>query len=182
MLDEHEPGVSTRFDPGAQRLFNDWYEAHLDKCTNCTDPQMESLLGKYSSLVASLALIIHISEETSGTPVSASAMTRAAGWCEYLESHATRINGLVANPSLRAEQLAEHLQDLPNPFTPREVRQKGWTGLVERSDIDEALQALCATGHLQEVTERKAQGGRPSQKYQINPSLLAVDTRTAAIL
>jgi len=171
MDDIEDGGNPYRFTPDAQAAFNNWYDENLEKCTGCKDVHIESLLGKYASLVASLALIIHLCEAGPGTPVSLNAVTMAAGWAEYLESHARRVNGLINNPAILAENLVVHLKDLNNPFTPREVLQKGWRGLTSSEDIKSALNCLCESGHIRREREEQT-GGRPSVKYQINPRLL----------
>jgi hypothetical protein len=160
-----------RLSDDAQPLFNEWYEDNLSKCQSCIDVHMESTLAKYPSLIASLALIIHVCEEGVESPISASALSRAAAWCEYLESHARRINGLINNPAIAAQTLHSHLKDLPNPFTSREVRNKTWAGL-NSATIENAVTYLCETHHLKEVVEKNPKGGRPSTRYYINPGVL----------
>ncbi len=170
LMDNIEPGEEYRFAAEAQEVFNCWYDDNLRKCTECSDVHVESLLGKYPSLVASLALIIHLCDSGAGKPVSLNAVTMAAGWAEYLESHAQRINGLMNNPALLAKNLVDHLKDLNNPFTAREINQKGWKGLGSYSDTTQALDYLCATGHIK-LKRDELTGGRPSDKYFINPRL-----------
>ena len=170
-VDDLAPGLSLHFASDAQEEFNRWYQENLDKCHTCDDIHVESLLGKYPSLVASLALIIHVCESGTESPVSLSAVTRAAGWAEYLESHARRINGMINNPTIRAQQLASHLKDLDNPFTPREVRNKNWHGLMLQEAIESAIAHLIESGHLKKVADDNT-GGRPSVKYFVNPKVL----------
>jgi hypothetical protein len=52
-----------RFAPDAQEIFNDWLEKHENRLrTDDLAECMESHLGKYQSLVASLALILHLAD------------------------------------------------------------------------------------------------------------------------
>ena len=170
-LDQMEPDQYFRFDAEAQVMFNQWYQENLEKCKSCEDIHLESLLGKYSSLVASLSLIIHLAEG-SGEKVGIGSIIKATGWCEYLESHARRINGLIDNPAVRAQVLEAKLKELPNPFTPRQVLQKGWGGLNNTCAIENTLDYLCDAYYLKKDIERPAGGGRPSIKYHINPRVL----------
>ena len=163
--------LKLKFSGEAQEIYNDWYDENLAKTSKCIDVHLESLLGKYPSLVASLSLIIHLCEADVHTPISLDATTRACGWAEYLESHAKRVNALVNHPALHAERLATHLKDLNNPFTPREVQQKGWKGLNTSEDIKVALDLLCDSNYIKFIRVDDT-GGRPSNRYEINPKLL----------
>jgi len=164
-------GAVVRFAAEAQILYNRWYDENLNKIEHCGDVHMESLLGKYPSLVASLALIIHLCESDLHTPIGLNAITRACGWAEYLESHARRVNALINHPAIRAESLVGHLRDLSSPFTPREVQQKQWKGLTTSEDIQVALELLCQQNYIR-LRRHENTGGRPSNKYEINPRLL----------
>jgi Protein of unknown function (DUF3987) len=59
-------------------------------------------LAKYEKLFASLALALHLAEcAATGRrgQVSERAALQAAAWCEYLEAHARRCYGLLADQS-----------------------------------------------------------------------------------
>lgn len=59
---------------------------------------MAGHLGKYRSLMPSLALLLHlveIADGKPGEPVSLTAARMAASWCSYLETHAQRVYGLM---------------------------------------------------------------------------------------
>ena len=75
-----------RFDSEAQRLFFAWLLDHENRLRNEEMPEcLEVHLGKYPSLVPSIALILHLSEGNSG-PVDCTSTTKAIGWAKYLEA------------------------------------------------------------------------------------------------
>jgi hypothetical protein len=88
------------------------------------NPLIRQHLTKYHKLFPTLALVLHLVEcAASGArgPVTKAATLRAAAWCRYLEPHARRCYGLVADEGLRAAQaLAKRIKDceLPKNWTP----------------------------------------------------------------
>ena len=94
-------------------------------------------------------------------------MLRAAAWAEYLESHARRIYAVAANPDLpAAHALLARLRELPDPFTPKLVYDKGWHRL-DRESTRKAIDLL--TEHHWLRIERVDTGGRPSLICHVNP-------------
>jgi Protein of unknown function (DUF3987) len=74
--------------------------------SNTDDPIMGEHLGKYRSLLPSLALIFHlieVADEKATGAVTLHSPERAAQWCEYLETHAKRIYGLVGDIATQAD-------------------------------------------------------------------------------
>ena len=94
------------------------------------------------------------------------ATARALDWADYLKSHAARLYGAAINaPLMGARLILERKDKLPEPFTPREVRLKGWAGLDSLDAVNDALATL-AEHHIvigYEVASDK--GGRPSKRY-----------------
>lgn len=140
-----------------------------------TDDYSEPLsahLGKYESLVAALALVIHLADTPSGGPISLEALERALGWAKYLETHARRVYGTCARGDLDAARaLLRHIVggDLPSPFTAKNVYRNHWAGLSRREDVEAALAVLDDYGW---VRGRKVDtGGRPTVHYSHHPSL-----------
>jgi hypothetical protein len=62
---------------------------------------------------------------------------------------------------------------LPDAFTAREVRRKGWSGMIRPDESENACEVLVDHGWLiatpQVPTER---GGRPTITYRLNPRAL----------
>jgi hypothetical protein len=77
----------------------------------------------------------------------------AAAWCEYLESHARRIYGLVTNASQQAAAaLASKIRagKLADGFTARDVYRQNWHLLNDRETAQDACDELVAAGWLRE--------------------------------
>lgn len=157
------------FDDQAQTLFDDWYCELMAKAWAENNPHLESHLAKYPSLMASLALIIHIADSTPEAPIAYSAALKATAWCEYLESHARRIYGLAGDPTYGAKILVDRLARLPSPFQTKDFCRKGWSGLTKGADINRALTMLCDHGYLLSITEETPT--RPKTLYYINPQI-----------
>lgn len=135
---------------------------------------IESHLAKYRSLVPSLALVLHLVDGATG-PVSYSAVKRALGWAEYLESHARKVYapGLYADIQ-GAHTLLGRIKNgkLASGFTVRDVQRKGWTGLTEGDVIRDALGVLVEANMLRPIEARPhRRGGRPSTSYELHPAL-----------
>lgn len=169
----HEEGEIpyVRFGPDAQIIFDGWREGLEYRLRNEAMPAvLEAHLGKFRSLVPSLALIFHLVDEQSATlPVGAAHVNRAIAWAEYLETHARRIYSQALDPALAAAvALSARLDDLQDEFTARDIYRHCWAGL-DRKTTDGALEVLVDYGHLTEHEELT--GGRPTTAYRVNPRL-----------
>lgn len=168
-----------RFDDTAQIVFNDWLTELEGKLRVDEEPVIQEHLGKYRSLMPSLALQFHVLN-LAGTPgatpcqVSKECAEQAAAWCEYLESHARRIYGLITNASAQAAaQLAKRLTkgELPERFTVREVYRKGWSLLGDKEMARNACEELVSLGWLRELVTPPAQGQKRQTEYLTNPKV-----------
>jgi hypothetical protein len=182
-----------RFDEAAQAFFFQWWtELETVKLTAKEDPLLIEHLSKYRSLMPTLALIFHlidladagspenrldalITEPTPAAGISLKAARMAAQWCQFLESHARRIYGLISNIADKAAaRLAERIQnrDLESPFTARDVYRKGWSLLDTKERAQEACQDLVDAEWLSLVpVPASTVGGRPTTGYLINPAV-----------
>ena len=101
---------------------------------------------------------------------------QAAAFCEYLESHATRIYSCTLSSERNAAiALLGHLKRgaLPDQFTTREVYLKGWSGLSAPEEARAALGVLERHAWVARVpTEPTAVGGRPSENWTTNPRMV----------
>jgi hypothetical protein len=160
------------FDEVAQQGFNQWLlknEAMLRK--GADNPAEHSHFAKYRSLVPGLALLFHLLDGHVGD-VCGDCLARAIGVAAYLKSHAKRVyasvHGYDAAP-VRA--LAKRLLDktLPDGFTARSIRVKGWRDLSEVDQVKTALDVLVEHGWLIEQDVDKP--GRKTVRYSISPTI-----------
>jgi putative DNA primase/helicase len=164
-----------RFDVEAQGIFDGWLIA-LENRLPMLGVLIEQHLAKYRSLMPSLALLFHLIAVADGTAkagaVGAEAAAMAADWCDFLEAHARRIYAMAVDGATDgAELIASRFGQLPNPFTLRDVHQKGWAGLSNRGDVDNALARLEERGWIRADDEPTGEsGGRPTTSYSKHPS------------
>ena len=145
------------------------------------NPLMAQHLGKYRSLMPSVALIIHVVELAAGKspgPVSEQAALLAVQWCDFLEAHARRIYALCQNPEHEAAvRLAEKIKagKLPNPFSIAVIQRKGWHGLTDKTELRAACEILIGENWLMRTRETPTgKQGRPSApEYHITPFLFS---------
>ncbi len=178
--DEGEKIPYFRFDDEGQQVFYQWWgELETKLRTQDDEPVVLEHLGKYRSLMPSLALIYHlldIASNPSRSPgqISAQHTKCAAAWCDYLEQHARRIYGLVTNmPHQAATRLAKKLQQgrLSDGFTIRDVYRKDWSLLNDRDVIEKACDELVTLGWLREKVMLPALRQRGKTQYLINPQV-----------
>ena len=169
-----------RFADDAQGVFNDWLtelEAKLRKKDE--EPVQQEHFGKYRSLMPSLALQFHLLNLAHGSclppsQVSKECAEQAAAWCEYLETHARRVYGLVTNVTAQAAaRLAVKLGQgaLSQTFTIRDVYRKEWSLLDDRQVIENACEELVSLGWLREQVTPPALGQRGKTEYVTNPKV-----------
>lgn len=178
--DEGERVPYYRFDEEGQQVFYEWWRELETKLRSQEDePILLEHLGKYRSLMPSLALIFHLLEVASAPSqaprqVSAQHARCAAAWCDYLEQHARRIYGLVMNTTKQAaRRLAKKLQEggLSDGFAVRDIQRKDWSLLDDRDLIEKACEELVAVGWLREKVTPSAPGYRGKTEYLINPKV-----------
>jgi putative DNA primase/helicase len=171
-----------RFCDAAQMFFDDWFETLENRVRSCCEsPYLIGHLAKYRSLMPSLALLFHLVEVLEGSArgaVSFRAASRATSWCDYLEQHAKRVYQAAFDSDPEpAQRLAERLpDDLPDPFTTRDIQRKGWKFLGSIDEIHRALGLLERHGWIYaEEVPTTPHGGRPTTHYHKNPRLLQRD-------
>ena len=168
--------VGLRFDEAAQQSFDHWRETFERRfITEDMPPALEAHLTKYRSLLPSLALISHLIDTPDEASVGYSHVVRAIDWLAYLETHARRLYAQILDPGMVAAiNLAARLDELPDPFHPRDAYRKGWSGL-DRSQTEKALEVLTDLNH---IAPRAAKtGGRPTTAYAKNPVLREQTTK-----
>jgi len=178
-LDQLRPHIdggdvpAVQFSDAAQEDFNAWREKFERRFLTEDMPQaLEAHLTKYRSLLPSLALIFHLIDTPERGTVGAEHVARAEAWLAYLETHARRLYAQVLDPGMVAAiALSKRLKDLPEPFTAREVSQKGWAGL-DREAVEKAIGVLTDLSHIvPRDIPAGGTGGRPTKVYAKNPAL-----------
>lgn len=166
-----------RFAPDAQVQFSGWMDSLERQLRGGElEPALMAHLAKYRGLVPRLALLCHIANDATG-PVSGDAVQMAMQWADYLESHARRAYAALSLDNVSAARsIWKRIMrnDLPQPFTARDIQRKGWSGLAQRERVEGGLKALCESDWLASNTpETGPGGGRPSKLYRPNPKALA---------
>ena len=159
-----------RFSDDAQRLFSRWLLGHENRLRNDDLPEcLEAHLGKYPSLVPSLALILHLSEGNSG-PVDLTSTTKAIAWAKYLEAHAKRLYApIVGADFVSARALAKKIQTkkIPERFSLRDVYRHGWANLTSAEEVRLAAEVLEDFDWIERTGEETE--GRTATVYEANP-------------
>jgi putative DNA primase/helicase len=182
-VNDAEPQV-WRFDDAAQALFAEWLTDFENEIrSHELHPAMVSHLAKYRKLIPALALqFALIDTPDSGCKIGEPELIRALGWGDYLRTHAVRLYAAATIPEITgADFLLSKLKagklsadgEIVDGFTPRQVAQKGWTGLTSTDDVRKAADVLADYDWLRrELVPGGAAGGRPSDRYLIHPSVL----------
>ena len=176
VLDDGDKIPYLRFSPEGQELFRAWIsdlEARLRN--NDEPPAIQEHLGKYRSLMPSMALIHHLLDVADGKasgPVSFASAMLAAASCDYLESHARRIYHMAGNIAQRAAgNLSKKIKlgTLNDGFTARDVHRKGWSLLTEIDVVNAALIELVEANWLKSKNQTPSHGGKTKDVFYINP-------------
>ncbi len=166
-----------QFDDEAQALFEQWL-TDLERRIRAEDvpPAMQAHLAKYRSLMPSLALLFTLADgQTESVPISQARL--ACDWCEYLETHASRVYAAQARPEQHAaialsKRLAKGWKRDDGFFTVRDVYRSGWAGLDSPDKVRGALAVLEEFAWIQREKMGDSQTpGRPSETYHINPRI-----------
>jgi len=181
---DDEPHV-WRFDAAAQALFVEWlvpFETEIRG--DDLHPAMVSHLSKYRKLIPALALVFAlIDTPDNGFVIGENELMRALAWGEYLRTHAERLYAAAVIPEtaaaasllnkIKAGKLTDRDGVLMEGFTPRLVAQKGWAGLATPDAVRKAADVLADFDWLKlDAGQMSITGGRPSDRYAINPTAL----------
>lgn len=175
-----------RFDDAAQAVFVEWLVAFEEEIRGDElHPALISHLSKYRKLIPALALLFALVDtpENDGVIYEAE-IKRALAMGQYLRSHAERLYAAAVMPEtadaanllskIKAGKLTSSGGVLLDTFTPRQVALKSWSGLNKPNNVRKAAELLTDFDFLRfESLESSASGGRPSERYSINPAVLA---------
>ena len=166
-----------RFTPEAQELFNEWFiDLNNELQSGELHPALESHFQKYTKLIPALALIFaHIDTPNNGNFVDERELARALAWGDYLRTHAIRIYQSATQPETTgAKTILKKIKAkvLFDGFTAREITQRQWAGLGDVEAVKKALTLLTDYEYINlQINPTSPKGGRPSEKYSINPKL-----------
>jgi putative DNA primase/helicase len=170
------------FDDATQALFVEWlvpFETEIRG--EDLHPAMVSHLSKYRKLIPALALLFAlIDTPDSGCVIHEAELLRALAFSDYLRTHANRLYAAAVMPEitdaatlllkLKAGKLVDRDGVILESFTPRQVALKHWAGLGTPDAVRKAADVLADYDWLRrEVVLGGAAGGRPSDRYSINP-------------
>jgi len=163
-----------RFDAEGQAVFDAWREDQEPRWRNADDVVAGCHLAKYRSLMPSLALLLHLTDDPHHASVSGTSARTAVRWCELLEAHARRIYAVVVERAHNAARLVgEKIKagKLGPIFTAREIYRSQWSGLADQDVVEPGLDVLVECGW---IVGRTVPGtGRPKVEYHVNPKLLS---------
>ena len=172
MGNTHKPAV-LRFSPESQALFEKWMtETQERAASGSLSSTRESHLLKLPRTVAALALSFELIDG-GRFEVNELSLQRALGWADYLLSHANRLYSAGETMAADGARLiVERRHQLPEPFTARDIRRKGWASLGDQDTVASAIDMLISTNHCHEVPPvAHMLGRRPAVSYIWNPAL-----------
>lgn len=168
-----------RFDSAAQALFVEWlvpFETEIRG--DELHPAIVSHLAKYRKLIPALALVFAlIDTPDSGGVIGETELLRALAWGDYLRSHAKRLYSAAVVPETAgAASLLQRIKAgaLGTEFTPRQAALKGWAGVNTPEAVRKAADVLADFDWVRRDVIQT--GGRPSERYQVNPAALMGST------
>lgn len=167
------------FGEQAQQLFIEWTGELHRRIPAENDPLVAQHLAKFDKLFTALALVFHLvdcADKGISGPITEESALRAAAWCQYLEAHARRCYGLLADKGLRAAQALAQLisgGQLADGFTSRDIRRKQRRHLKTDEAVHAALDWLVDEGWLrpEDVGGEGPGTGRKTVRYHINPRI-----------
>ena len=180
-----------RFADDAYKVFMEWYDALQAKADDTEHEVIAQHLLKYGRLIPALALIFHlvdcieIGSRLGG--VSLNALKAAIAWGDMLETHMLRVYSCITdNSHLKASLLSNKILDMlkkpsdktdktdwvSHGFTARSLKRKSWKGLTDDNAVQTAIDVLIEHDWLDyKEVKSTGQGGRPTERYWINPKL-----------
>jgi hypothetical protein len=191
--DSAEEVSYVRFSPDAQGLADQWHdelETRLRGQEFQDMPTFEAHIGKYRSLMPSLALIFHLLDQSvsgvSAIPidflpvdflpekfsVSPKAVALAADWCDFLELHARAIYQAEVTPGVEAagrlaKKIAEGRIHHGDPV--RDIYRHQWSGLTTSAVVSSGLEVLESAGWVEIVMQHT--GVNPITVVHLHPEL-----------
>jgi putative DNA primase/helicase len=175
------------YSDAAQVAYKEWvtnFERELR--TSEMPPAFVTHLSKYRKLVPALSLVFAlIDTPDNNNIVELPELERAMAWSEFLRSHAMKIySSGTPTPQYPAATLLTKLKggvlqnkgaQASNFFTPREIVQKGWSGMKTTDELLPVLEILVHHGWLRKEVKpanHPQHLGRTSTRYWLHPELM----------
>lgn len=168
-----DPPIIFSFDDEAQAIFIEWWNELEDSVENeDIPPALESHLIKMKKTVPSLALIFSL-VGGADSKIDKQSLLQALGWSDYLMSHANRIYDVgVSGGVAGAKAIIRNKAKLKGSFSVRDVYIRCWSGLTDKSSVEEAFTVLVDHCYLIEhEIPTGDKGGRPTKSYTWNPKV-----------
>jgi hypothetical protein len=172
---EYDKVFCFKFADDAQQIFIEWLTAlEHDLSADDIHPAIESHLGKYRSLIPSLALLIHLGEysDSPDCDVQIDSLNKAISFGNYLKSHAMRVYGMALNNDAHlGKLLLEKIKmgKLSNPFVISDAKRPKWHGLSAEGTVETAIKTLLSHGYLKHVAVFTS--GRKKTEYHISQKI-----------
>ncbi len=198
-----EQGISTNgkraivsFDDNAYPVFMAWYDDLKERSNHFEHGIIQQHLMKYPKTLLGITLVFHLVECITKNlsdwgKVNLPTLQQAIKFLGMLESHMIRIyTPIIDNAQTKAGLLANRLLNiikqparnsdlakwLESGFTKRQLTRRDWQGLKNGDDVQTALDILTENHWLNWTSEQTTgQGGRPTERYFINPLLFEFD-------
>ena len=179
---------SLQFAPDAQDLYAQWLDNHMEYIRGPElrhAPAFQAHLGKYSGMVAALALLFHLVDWADAThgqrsigPVPLQAATNAIAWADYLELHARKLYATELDTAGEAaKRLWQRIEEreVRDRETVRTIYRHGWSTLQTADEVLAAIEVLerANIARVEQVSADGAAGGRPSDVIRLHPRLRA---------
>lgn len=165
-----------RFSDEAQEVYYQWITKLENRLLqqNFDPPALQTHLGKYRSLMPTLALIFflvsYVESKFLGNRVPKWAADLAVQWCEYLEAHAKKVYGLLGELQLDgAKAFIKKVTEgkIKDGESIRDIYRHHWSLLDSPKKVESAIALLSEHGWCQ--TQQVFTGGAPSEIIRLNP-------------
>ncbi len=170
--------IRIRYSPEAQLVADAWHKELEMRLLGMSSPLMGAHLGKYRSLMPTLALIFSATSSLDlikklPESIDVEFVELAIKWCVFLEAHARKSYGehlepdAVAGRHLLLKLKEGHIRDYDRC---RDLYRRGWKGLSTGEELEMAIKVLKANNWLRTEMFTPATGGR-SEVIRLNPAL-----------
>tara|TARA_Y100001001_G_scaffold127048_1_gene125757 strand:+ start:3350 stop:4948 length:1599 start_codon:yes stop_codon:yes gene_type:complete len=186
-LKENNVEICANFTVEAQHLWDKWATDQAQK-TSSSQINMQSVMGKYPSLVAKLSLVFQLMLEAElhddfknfapSSTVSLESLKQAIAFSKLLLTHNCRIQeqSIEDNGLEIVKQVVEKMNRLPEQFSTRDLQRKGWAGVKTAEQCNKILKRLEEHGYVRKKLFVK-QGHKPIERFVKNPHVKLIESR-----